>query len=232
MTTAARACAWCGGPVGRRRRDAEFCSQRCRQAAFRTRRRSTSRSDASPLEPVTFAYADPPYPGKARKCYGREEVDHVALIASLMSGGYAGWALSTSARALRAILPLCPPDARVCPWTKPLNPDPRAFGPTNRWEPVIVVGGRIGRMAVRDWLNAAPARGGGDLIGRKPLAFCAWLWDLFNAQPGDQLVDLFPGTGVVTRAWRELSFRSSKTEAVAQDVLGDASPDYSVTGGR
>jgi len=28
-------------------------------------------------------------------------------------------------------------------------------------------------------------------------------------QPGDELVDLFPGTGVVTRAWAELSLAAA-----------------------
>lgn len=28
---------------------------------------------------MIFAYADPPYPGQAKKHYGREEVDHAEL---------------------------------------------------------------------------------------------------------------------------------------------------------
>jgi hypothetical protein len=54
-----------------------------------------------------MAYADPPYPGKAWMYRGEPtyagEVDHAALIASLKA--FDGWALSTSARALRHVLP-------------------------------------------------------------------------------------------------------------------------------
>jgi len=45
----------------------------------------------------------------------------------------------------------------------------------------------------------------GDLPGRKPLAFWAWLFDLLGAAAGDTFVDLFPGTGIGGRAWQYLS---------------------------
>ncbi len=168
---------------------------------------------------LVFCYADPPFPGTSRKWYGQEpsfagEVDHPALIASLLQGGYAGWALSTSAAALRDVLPLCPPGVRVCPWVKPIGVPAATYGPHNRWEALLVVGGRRRQPAVRDWLRAQPARGWGTLTGRKPVAFCAWLFDLLGMVPGDELVDLFPGTGAVTRAWRELSSRSGTTGVV------------------
>ncbi len=65
-------CAWCTSDLpatkdvgfrGRRR----FCGQRCRQAAFRLRRSSETLEATS--TPLVFAYADPPYPGFARKYY-------------------------------------------------------------------------------------------------------------------------------------------------------------------
>lgn len=138
------------------------------------------------------------------------EVDHEALIASLTmswtTGRLFGWALSTSSKALRTILPLCPAGARVCAWVKPNAPHPQTYGLHSRWEPLIVVGGRNSRPGVRDWLQAYPARlGGSDLIGRKPIAFCAWLFDCLGMVPGDRLEDLFPGSGMVGRAWSELS---------------------------
>lgn len=159
---------------------------------------------------MRFAYADPPYPGLSSKYYRDEptfagEVDHAALIASLEYSGYDGWALSTGAYALREVLPLCPPRARVCAWVKPIGVSSKTNGLHNTWEAVIVVGGRQRPPGRRDWLRAMPARGGGDLPGRKPLAFCAWLFDCLGMQPGDEFVDLFPGTGIVTRCWRELS---------------------------
>lgn len=168
--------------------------------------------------PGRFAYADPPYPGFARRYYGREpsyagEVDHRELIARLESGGYLGWALSTSSKALRDVLPLCPRAARVAAWVKPIAVPAATCGPHSTWEPVIVVGGRRLPPGVRDWLRAMPARGGDEtLMGRKPDAFSAWLFDLLGMQPGDELHDLFPGTGAVGRAWAELSRRSSATD--------------------
>lgn len=201
-----RRCAWCRAELSPTQ--LRFCHKRCRQTAFRLRRREqlVTASD----RPMRFAYADPPYPGTARKYYGNEptyagEVDHVALVASLTTSGYDGWALSTSAKALRDVLPLCPPAARVCAWTKPHGASPLTYGIHNCWEPVIVVAGRHRRPGIRDHLSALPARGGGILPGRKPIAFCAWLFALLGAAPGDTLVDLFPGTGVVGVAWRELS---------------------------
>jgi hypothetical protein len=73
------------------------------------------------------------------------------------------------------------------------------------------------KPGIRDWaedahaeqfeaLRAKTAAGGGsDLIGRKPQAFCAFLFDVLGMLPGDDFEDLFPGSGIVTRAWRELS---------------------------
>jgi hypothetical protein len=82
-------CAWCGGqiPVGMRR-DAVCCSKRCRQARHRF---TTGVGVASPVvagAPRRLAYADPPYPGRARRYYGDHpdyggEVDHAELVASL-----------------------------------------------------------------------------------------------------------------------------------------------------
>lgn len=181
---------------------------------------------------MRFAYADPPYPGLARRYYRDQptyagEVDHAALIASLAGGGYAGWALSTSAKALRDVLPMCPEEARVAPWVKPIGAAPATFGPHNTWEPLIVVGGRKLRPGFRDWLSAMPARGGGELPGRKPIAFCAFLFQQLGMLPGDELVDLFPGTGVVTRAWAEMCRSAPLTSSP-----GDASrPGWTDTSG-
>ena len=220
----AQTCGWCPSPVDGRQR---YCSRKCRQSAFRLRRRRCSHDASGPgLSPgQRFAYADPPYPGLAhyyadQPTYGGE-VDHGALIASLSAAGYAGWALSTSSRALRDVLPLCPPGARVCAWVKPIGVPSATYGLHSTWEPLIVVGGRKCRPGIRDWLSAMPARlGGSDLIGRKPIAFCAFLFDALGMVPGDLLDDLFPGSGIVARAWAELSSRSLAT--VADAGMGDA----------
>lgn len=174
---------------------------------------------------MRMAYADPPYPGLSSKYYRDEptfagEVDHAALIASLTAANYDGWALSTSSRSLRDVLPLCPAGARVCAWVKPIGVPAATRGIHSTWEPLIVVGGRQLPPGRRDWLSAQPARFGGTLPGRKPSAFCAWLFDLLGLQPGDTLDDLFPGTGVVSRAWASL------TPTAAPG--GDASPGAGV----
>lgn len=204
-----RWCGWCRAPLTDPR--ARYCCTRCRQTAWRLRQRSVVESSLS--APGVFAYADPPYPGCAQRYYGDQptfagEVDHRALIASLEAFGYAGWALSTSARALRDVLPLCPSTARVCAWVKPHGVPKATRGIHSAWEPVIVVGGRQRRPGVRDHLRALPARFGGELMGRKPIAFAAWLFDLLGMRTGDQFVDLFPGTGIITRAWASLSSRA------------------------
>lgn len=213
-------CAWCATSLAPASpTTSRYCSRRCRQAAFRLRRRREQLAAGPGSPPGRFAYADPPYPGLSSKYYGDEpsfagEVDHTALIASLTAAGYAGWALSTSSRALRDVLPLCPPGARVCAWVKPIGVPPATYGLHSTWEPLIVVGGRRCRPGVRDWLRAQPARGWGSLPGRKPIAFCAFLFDALGMLPGDELVDLFPGTGAVSRAWGELSSRTSTTAPI------------------
>lgn len=91
------------------------------------------------------------------------------------------------------------------------------------WEPLIVVGGRQEPPGKCDWLRAQPARFGGDLPGRKPLAFVAFLWRMLGAKPGDTLDDKFPGTGIVGRAWENLSRAAlNDMSAVGFD---DASPE-------
>jgi hypothetical protein len=188
--------------------------------------------------PGAFHYADPPYPGTSSKYYRDEptfagEVDFPRLILELTTartrGDCLGWALSTSARSLRDLLPLCPPEARVCAWVKPIAASPQTYGIHSTWEPVIVVGGRQRQPGKRDWLRAMPARGEGTLPGRKPIAFCAWLFELLGMMPGDTLVDLYPGTGIVSRAWAELS---STAAATSSEDLSDDGPAVVAAGAR
>lgn len=199
-------CQWCREQFQPDRSDGIFCGQRCRQAAWRIRRRRTAAGVDD--EPKRFAYADPPYPGLASYYADQPtfagEVDHAELVASLVDR-YDGWALSTGAYALRDVLPLCPPQVRVCAWVKPIGVSSATFGLHNAWEPLIVFPGRQMRPGKRDWFSAQPARRGGDLIGRKPIAFCAFLFDALGMLPGDHFDDLFPGTGIVGRAWRYFS---------------------------
>lgn len=155
---------------------------------------------------MRFAYADPPYVGKARKHYGRDahEVNHPILIGTLVDQYPDGWALSCSSPSLRQLLPLCPPDVRVLAWVKPFVPYKKGVGVAHGWEPVILRGGRPRTReegTVNDWVRI-PASMQTGLIGAKPATFCYWLFQVLNAQVGDELDDLFPGTGIVGRAWK------------------------------
>lgn len=208
-----RLCGWCRDPIPPgRRRDAKFCGQSCRQAAHRfgsgmARRPATG-------EPLRLAYADPPYVGKAATYYGDHpdfggEVDHDALMRQLAT--FDGWALSCSAESLPDLLrlPSCPTSARVGVWVKGERAHRAQRLPLNAWEPVIYNGGRLldtpeGSPRRSDVLMLGvsprltdPAR----ITGAKPADFIWWLFDLLGALPGDDLVDLFPGSGGVGRAW-------------------------------
>lgn len=163
---------------------------------------------------MRFAYADPPYPGQARKHYGDHpdyggEVDHAKLLERLVREYPDGWALSTGAKWLRPVLLLCPPDVRVLSWVKTMAP-PFSIRVQWSWEPVILCGGRPyegGPRTVRDSLVCHPQEQmykplePGDVIGRKPTQFCRWVFECLGSVPGDTLDDLFPGSGVVGREW-------------------------------
>lgn len=149
---------------------------------------------------MRVAYADPPYPGQARKRYKCPEVDHAELVERLR--GFDCWALSTSSTALREVWNLCP-EARCAPWVKPFAIFKPGVNPAYAWEPVLFYGARKRTRTeptVRDWVSANITLKRG-LCGAKPDAFCAWLFDLLGMQPGDEFHDLFPGTGAVSRAW-------------------------------
>lgn len=153
---------------------------------------------------MIVAYADPPYVGKARKFYRQPEVDHQVLIDQLVREYPDGWALSCSSPSLRTLLPLCPPDVRVGAWVKRFAVWKKGQNPVFAWEPVIFCGGHAefikGEM-VSDWVSSVPTFGTG-VVGAKPDEFAYWIFRMLGLRPGDELVDLFPGSGAVTRAWQ------------------------------
>lgn len=173
---------------------------------------------------MRFAYADPPYLGVAEKFYGHlhseaAEYDkpeaHQALIDRLCAE-FDGWALSLHVPSLRTILPMCPDDVRLGVWVKPFASFKKHVTRAWAWEPIILWGGRkipITQHTVRDWVEA-PAiaesitlqRG---FTGAKPAAVCHWVFEWLNMEPGDEFVDMFPGSGAVTTAYRD--WLASKT---------------------
>jgi hypothetical protein len=218
-----RACEWCREPMPPgSRRDALTCSKRCRQAKarFKVRRADLVATDL----PMTFAYADPPYPGLARKWYGREEVDHPELVERLVAEYPDGWALSTSSEALRDVWALCPAGTRLAVWVN----GPRKVKSRSAlcaFEALLVFGGRPRREAVVEDLCDVLSWGGRQhshpdaLFGMKPAAFCEWMFRLLGASRGDRLDDLFPGSGAVARAWALYTDGGQ----LSVDVAGDAS---------
>ena len=173
---------------------------------------------------MRFAYADPPYPGQSKRLYGDHqdyagEVDHRALIDRLVADYTDGWALSTGAKMLPEVLRLCPTDVRVLSWVKTDAP-PFTVRVQYAWEPVILWRGRPfegGPRTVRDSLVAPScgAMGSGvhrdpnHVVGKKPPRFCRWLFECLGAEPGDELDDLFPGSGGVERQWRAFTTQQS-----------------------
>lgn len=166
--------------------------------------------------PMRFAYADPPYLGSAAKHYRALHPDaadyddlatHRQLVERLCDDYPDGWALSLHTPSLRAILPLCPPDVRVMAWVKPFCSYKPSVNPAYAWEPVIVRGGRKRPRSddtMRDWVACNVTLRAG-FPGAKPEGFCFWLFAVLNIQPGDELDDLFPGSGAVSAAlarWR------------------------------
>lgn len=235
-----RVCAWCRHPMpARARRDAVCCGKRCRQARHRFGR-TVGRAVAGVAggRALRLAYADPPYPGQAHLYRGHPdyagEVDHGALIRRLST--YDGWALSTSATALPAVLALCPAGVRIAAWHRGERPHGASWRVLRGWEPVIYREARPVDPASRTGrrvdslvhgvapMTTLPSR----VIGTKPAAFCRWMFDLIGALPGDTLDDLFPGSGAVARAWTAYTTTApDPSDQAPHDTSRQALPDAS-----
>lgn len=174
---------------------------------------------------MRIAYADPPYlgccslyhhfHGEDGQCWD-DWVTHKQLIQRLSEEFPDGWALSASAPSLRHLLPLCPVDARIAVWVKSFGAFKRGVRPAYMWEPVIFWRGRNpgagfshppplknGQQTTPKDFIVCPITLRKGLTGAKPEKVCAWILDLLNVQPGDEVVDLFPGTGAMTRMAQE-----------------------------
>lgn len=144
---------------------------------------------------------------------------HKLLVERLVDGFPDGWAMSLSSTSLQRILPLCPTDVRVSAWCKTFSAFKKGVRPAYAWEPVIWRGGRNPAFGHP---HAPPPKGGKQntpkdfhetwnqdggllapitlrkgLTGAKPSDFCGWVLDLLNVQPGDEVIDLYPGTGIM-----------------------------------
>jgi hypothetical protein len=175
---------------------------------------------------MRFAYADPPYIGQAKRHYQCAEVDHVELIAKLVTEFPDGWALSLSSPTLLRILTLCPPDVRIAAWCKSFCAFKRGVRPAYAWEPVIYWRGRNpmnghralipeknGKQTTPKDFIVEPITLQKGLVGAKPKRVCRWILDLLNVQPGDEVVDLFPGTGIMGHVASEVCAVADCVEA-------------------
>ena len=158
---------------------------------------------------MRFAYADPPYFGCCR-LYGHrheepygcwdDEATHALLFRDLTE--YDGWAYSMTSTSLLTLAPLVPSGARVASWVKPFAAFKRNVRIAYTWEPVLFKPGRDsskdGAPVGRDHLSEPITLRKG-LTGAKPERFCRWIADLLGYVEGDELVDIFPGTGVMDR---------------------------------
>src|SRR5258707_6210860 len=99
--TPGRLCQWCHkSPAAIGRRDSKFCSKLCRQASWRFVVAPAARDIEATDRPMHFAYADPPYPGKAYYYPENREVSYASLLERLVRSYSDGWALSVSSSGL------------------------------------------------------------------------------------------------------------------------------------
>jgi hypothetical protein len=171
---------------------------------------------------VKFAFADPPYLGRA-EYYRAHHPDamswddpetHRNLIERLQDEYKDGWVLCLSEQSLRTILPMCPRSARTAAWISERARYAGKAVPVRRhFEPVIFFGGRDGPNRAADFIitpqesmppgssryvmNKSAIRNGEIFVGRKPAAFCRWVLTILGYEPGDSVDDLFPGTGAM-----------------------------------
>lgn len=160
---------------------------------------------------MKLGYADPPYIGCAHLYrnhpdYGGE-VDHVTLVERLQDE-FSGWVLHAAAtpKSIAVLAPLIEKTgARWCSWVKSFAAFKRNVPVAYAWEPVIIKEARkpvvSERLVMRDWIECPITMKRG-LTGVKPEPVCHWAFELLGSWPDDELNDLFPGTGAVSRAWK------------------------------
>lgn len=173
---------------------------------------------------MKLGYADPPYIGSAHLYSDQPdyagEVDHAALIARLQLE-FDGWVLHAAAtpRSFAILGPLVEPTgARWMQWSKPFAAFKKNVSVAYAWEPVIVKPARkpvvSKRLVMRDWIAESITLRRG-FTGAKPEAVCHWAFEMAGARPEDDLVDLFPGSGAVGRAWKTWQGKFVLPEAAA-----------------
>jgi len=174
-----------------------------------------------------FVIADPPYLGRAHRWYGiggrakgrgKGRADehpeaylwdkpetHMALADDLMKN-YDGFAIACSSHSLSTYLSVIETESengiRIMSWIKPASL-PSGSRITQSWEPVIIKvpkdrkGRGKGKQMVDYLVKAAPRDG---FTGSKPEAWTHWVLDAMGVQQGDEVIDMFNGSGMVNQA--------------------------------
>ena len=183
---------------------------------------------------MRIAYADPPYPGCAHLYKDHKdfagEVDHRELIERI-NREYDGFIYHTNSTTLPLIVPMLPDGVRIMAWVKTFAAFKRNVSVAYAWEPVIVKAARkpvvSKRLVMRDWIDCPITLRKG-LCGAKPEKVCHWAFEMMGMRPDDDLIDLFPGTGAVTeafRTWRGLfTLPHDAKESNPSDQRAGASP--------
>jgi hypothetical protein len=159
---------------------------------------------------LSIGYADPPYVGCAHLYKDQPEydgeIDHAALVERLEME-FDGWVLHAAATpgSIATLAPLVlSTSARWMTWVKNFAAFKKNVSVAYAWEPVIVKAARkpvvSTRLVMRDWIECPITLKRG-LTGAKPEAVCHWAFEMLGARPEDELHDLYPGTGAVSKAW-------------------------------
>lgn len=183
---------------------------------------------------MKLAIADPPYPpfigsggrkNRASRWYGsgqRSKKDkpadsheragdwdnpetHRRLLLHLLES-FDGFVIATSLDGIKAYGDL-PPEMKICIWQRP-NANPGAHRVRTTCEAVLLYppagrrSNRGGVGMVPDFLSAPVPRGG--FTGKKPSEWVDWVLALMTWQEGDEVQDLFAGSGSVTDRIKEL----------------------------
>lgn len=170
-----------------------------------------------------------------------DPAEHHALMARVDAEFPDGWALSASADSLSQLLHGAPPKTRVAAWCRPAAGSLGVFRVAFAWEPVLyrtpvarfTPGGNpnptvMPRPSTVDWCVASVGHnsdvGGAGFRGAKPRRFCFWMFALLGlgGHPDDELVDVFPGSGAVMRAWQDYRGReTTRRDGATQTSLFD-----------
>lgn len=172
-----RAALWYGGK-GRSKRPKDGCWKR---AAGRP-------EDAPEYHPDAYLWDDPE--------------QHADLMAR-MEADFDGWAMAASGKSLGALYPCIDQiGARVAIWHV-TNAIPDGARVRNVWEAVVYRVPTARRAVgtgyrVPDLMPAPHPMSG--FVGSKPPEWTRWVLDMLGYQPGDEVDDLFPGSGAVSAA--------------------------------